>query len=186
MPSPAKKLAFGGMMIALAAIFSYIESLFPISLGVPGIKLGLANIVTLFALYAFGLPAAACVSLLRVVLVSFMFGNPASALYSLAGAVASLLFMGLLKASGRFSILGVSMGGGVIHPAAQLLVAIAVSASPSLLAYLPALILAGLVAGALMGMVAWHTLVRLAPAGAGGQELDISTLAKGYTKADEQ
>ena len=164
MPSPAKRLAFGGVMIALAAVFSYVENLFPISLGVPGIKLGLANIVTLFALYVSGLPAAAAVSLLRVLLVSFMFGNPASALYSLAGAAASLLVMAALKKSGRFSILGVSMAGGVIHPAAQLLVAIAVSGTPSLAHYLPVLIVAGLIAGLLMGLAARQTLKRIAPA----------------------
>ena len=164
MPSPAKRLAFGGVMIALAAVFSYVENLFPISLGVPGINLGLANIVTLFALYVSGLPAAAAVSLLRVLLVSFMFGNPASALYSLAGAAASLLVMAALKKSGRFSILGVSMAGGVIHPAAQLLVAIKVSGTPSLVHYLPVLIVAGLVAGLLMGLAAWQTLKRIAPA----------------------
>ena len=164
MPSPAKRLAFGGVMIALAAVFSYVENLFPISLGVPGIKMGLANIVTLIALYVFGLPAAAAVSLLRVLLVSFMFGNPASALYSLAGAAASLLVMAALKKSGRFSIIGVSMAGGVIHPAAQLLVAIKVSGTPSLVHYLPVLIVAGLVAGLLMGLAAWQTLKRIAPA----------------------
>ena len=174
MPSPAKKISFGGVMIALAAIFSYVENLFPISLGVPGVKLGLANVVTLFALYVFGLPAAAAVSLLRVTLVSFMFGNPASALYSLAGAAASLLVMAALKKSGRFSVIGVSMAGGVIHPAAQLLVAIAVSGTPSLAHYLPVLIVTGLIAGALMGLAAWQTIKRIAPAWqAEGQELAL-------------
>lgn len=174
MPSPAKRLAFGGVMIALAAVFSYVENLFPISLGVPGIKLGLANVVTLFALYVFGLPAAAAVSLLRVTLVSFMFGNPAAALYSLAGAAASLLAMAALKKSGRFSILGVSMAGGVIHPAAQLLVAILVSGTPSLLHYLPILILAGLIAGFLMGLAAWQTIRRVAPAWQAGQNISLT------------
>lgn len=176
MRSPIKKLALGGMMIALAAIISYAENLFPISLGVPGIKLGLANIVTLFALYVFGLPAAAAVSLLRVLLVSFMFGNPASALYSLAGAVASLLFMAVLQKSGRFSILGVSMGSGVIHPAAQLLVAMAVSGTASIIAYLPVLIIAGLFAGLLTGVAAWQILIRLAPAWQDRYGLEISSL----------
>lgn len=186
MRSPIRKLAFAGVMIALAAIFSYMENLFPISLGVPGIKLGLANIVTLFALYTFGLPMAAAVSLLRVLLVSFMFGNPASALYSLAGAAASLLFMAALRSSGRFSLLGVSMGGGVIHPTAQLMVAIAVSGTPSLLAYLPALILAGLAAGLLMGLAAWQTLTRLAPAWQDGCGQGLSLTKDGRTKTDEQ
>ena len=174
MPSPAKRLAFGGVMIALAAIFSYVENLFPISLGVPGVKLGLANVVTLFALYVFGLPAAAAVSLLRVTLVSFMFGNPASALYSLAGAAASLLVMAALKKSGRFSVIGVSMAGGVIHPAAQLLVAIAVSGTPSLTHYLPVLIVTGLIAGFLMGLAAHETIRRVAPAWQAGQNISLT------------
>ncbi|MCR4963710.1 MAG: Gx transporter family protein [Firmicutes bacterium] len=163
MPSPAKKIAFNSVMIALAAVFSHIENLFPISLGVPGVKLGLANIVILFALYVFGLPTAAAISLIRVLLVSFLFGNPASALYSLAGAAASLLFMAGLQKTGKFSIIGVSMGGGVIHPAAQLAVAIAVSGTPALLAYLPVLILTGLAAGSLSGIAAWQILTRLLP-----------------------
>lgn len=178
MPSPAKKLSFGGVMIALAAIFSYVENLFPISLGVPGVKLGLANIVTLFALYVSGLPAAAAVSLLRVTLVSFMFGNPASALYSLAGAIASLLTMAALKKSGRFSILGVSMAGGVVHPAAQLLVAMKISGTASLLAYLPVLIVAGLIAGFLMGLAAHETVSRIAPAWQGNGQAVTSSGGK--------
>lgn len=154
-------------MIALAAIFSYIEGLFPISLGAPGIKLGLANIVVLFALYAYGAKAGAAVSLLRIALVAALFGNMMAAVYSLAGAAVSLAVMLLLKNTGRFSLAGVSMAGGVSHPAAQMAVAMLITRTPSLLAYLPVLILGGMLAGLLMGLLAYQVLQRVAPAWTG-------------------
>ena len=86
----AKKAAYMGMLTALAFVFSYIESLLPINLGIPGVKLGLANLVVIVALYTMGVRAAFTLSLVRIVLAGFTFGSPASMIYSLAGGMASV------------------------------------------------------------------------------------------------
>lgn len=156
-----QRLVTYAMLIALAAVFSYMEALIPISLAVPGIKLGLANIVVLFALYRLGFSAALVISMLRIVLVSSMFGNMMMAIYSLAGAAVSLLLMAGLKKSGLFSIYGTSMAGGVAHNAAQICVAALAAGTPLVLSYLPVLILVGLLTGVLIGFLADLVLLRL-------------------------
>lgn len=158
----AEAVALCGVLTALAAIFSYIEALFPLSLGVPGIKLGLANIAVIFALYTLGARVAVTISLLRIILVSALFGNFTMALYSIAGALCSLAVMIALKRCGRFSLIGVSMAGGVCHTAGQLGVAMLAAGTVTLVAYLPALILAGMAAGTLIGWLTWRILPRLA------------------------
>ncbi len=140
------------MAIALAMIFSYIESLVP-SPGIPGVKMGLANIVVVFCLYRLGWKEAAIVSLLRVFLVSLLFGHAMSLMYSAAGAALSLLGMIGLKATDRFSCVAVSVIGGVLHNAGQILVAWALM-GPNVVYYLPVLIVSGTVTGVLIGVVA--------------------------------
>ena len=149
----AKSLAVLGLMVALAAILSYVEALLPISLGVPGIKIGFANIVIVFALYTRGFNAALLISIVRIALVSAMFGNPAMAMYSVAGTLASLFVMTGLKKTGKFSIVGVSMAGGVLHNMAQLAVAASVVQTLGLLGYMPFLIIAGMIAGIFIGYI---------------------------------
>ena len=148
-----KKLVLNSILVALSAIFSYVEALIPIPLGVPGIKLGLANIVIVFALYQLDYKSAAVISVVRVIVVSSLFGNPTMALYSLAGTAVSLFVMILLKITGKFSIIGVSMAGGVFHNAAQVTVAVLTVKTIGLFTYLPALILAGMLTGILIGIV---------------------------------
>jgi heptaprenyl diphosphate synthase len=162
MRSPAKRLAFGGVMIALAAIFSYVENLFPISLGVPGVKLGLANLAVVAALYLAGAPCACAVSLLRIVLVSVLFGNAAAFAYSLAGGAFSLLVMILLKRTGRFGTVAVSVCGGAAHVTAQLAVAAVLTGTSALGWYLPVLWFSGIAAGAVIGLISGEVCRALA------------------------
>lgn len=149
-----KKIAFTGMFTALAFVFSYIESLLPINLGIPGVKLGLANLVVIVALYLIGVKSACILSMVRIVLMGFTFGNPASMIYSLAGGVLSLFVMILAKKIKFFSVTGVSVLGGVFHNIGQILIAIVVVETASLLYYLPILILSGTLAGVVIGMLA--------------------------------
>lgn len=150
----AKKAAYMGMLTALAFVFSYIEFLLPINLGVPGIKLGLANLVVIVALYLMNVRAACTLSFVRILLTGLTFGNPASMIYSLAGGMLSLAIMIMAKKSDFFSVTGVSVLGGVFHNVGQIIVAILVVETKSLLFYLPVLILSGTIAGVLIGILA--------------------------------
>ena len=158
------KIAQYGLIIALALVLSYLESLVP-PLGVPGVKLGLPNLAVMFALYRLSVRDACVISLVRAVLVSLLFGvlfgNGMSLAYSLAGATLSLAVMGLLKKTGKFSCVGVSVAGGVAHNAGQILVAMAVLETSRLAWYLPVLCVAGTVAGVLIGMVSGVLIKRI-------------------------
>ena len=118
-----RKTAFMGLFLALAMICSYIETLIPFSVGIPGIKLGLANIVVVLMLYSVGTKEALLVSLLRIVLVGILFGNAFSILYSLSGGILSLLVMFLMKKTDKFSCVSVSITGGISHNIGQIIVA---------------------------------------------------------------
>ena len=156
----ASKVAQYGLIAALALVLSYLESLVP-SLGVPGVKLGLPNIAIVFALYRLGWRDACIISLVRVFLVFLLFGNGAGLAYSLAGAALSLSLMGLLKKTGRFSSVGVSVAGGVAHNAGQILVAMALLETARLAWYLPVLWVSGTVAGVLIGIVSGGLVERV-------------------------
>jgi len=121
-----KKIAYLGLMTALALIFSYVEALIPVNFGIPGVKLGLANIVAVIALYLFGFPAAFAVQILRILLSGFLFGNMYSIIYSLSGGLLSITCMYILKKTDIFSMLGISIAGGIIHNIGQLIVAMIV------------------------------------------------------------
>lgn len=149
----AKKVAYMGMLTALAFVFSYIEFLLPINLGVPGIKLGLANLVVIVALYLLDVRWACSLSAVRILLVGLTFGNPASMIYSLAGGMLSLVIMIIAKKGKLFSVMGVSILGGVFHNIGQIVVAVFVVETTSLLYYLPVLILSGTIAGVLIGIL---------------------------------
>ena len=148
-----KKIAYLGLLVALAFIFSYIETLIPINIGVPGAKLGLANLVIIVALYTIGERNAFLLSMVRIVLVGFTFANLASMLYSLAGGILSFLAMCIAKRSGKLSTTGVSVVGGVFHNVGQILMAIWVVKTASLVYYLPVLIIAGLASGVAVGIL---------------------------------
>ena len=149
----SKLVARYALLVALAMVLSWLESLVPLSVAVPGVKLGLTNLVVIFALYRMSLRDAAVISLVRVALVSMTFGNAYSLAYSLAGAVLSLGVMALLKKTGQFSMVGVSVAGGVCHNIGQILVAIAVLGTARIAWYLPVLLLTGLTAGVCVGVV---------------------------------
>ena len=156
-----EKVAQYGLLTALALALSWVESLLP-PLGVPGVKLGLPNLAIVFALYRLGFKDAWAISLARVVLVTLLFGNGAALAYSVAGAALSLGLMGLLKKTGKFSSVGVSVAGGVAHNAGQILVAMALLETARLAWYLPVLWVSGTVAGVLIGIVA-GVLVKRVP-----------------------
>lgn len=156
-----KRLVLLAMLTAVAMILSYVESLLP-SVGIPGVKMGLANIAVIFALFRFGWKEAAALSLVRVVLVSLLFGSVGAMLYSLAGAVLSLAVMALLRRIDRFSTVGVSVAGGVAHNAGQILMAMLILQTKQLLGYLPVLAVSGIVGGVLTGLVA-ALLIRRIP-----------------------
>ena len=156
-----KKIAYLGVFAALALIFSYVEALIPINFGIPGAKLGLANLVIVVALYKLGWGRALGLSVVRIILAGFLFGNLFSIIYSLAGGILSLAGMTILKKTNAFGILGVSIAGGVLHNVGQLLVASCVLESFRAMYYLPVLLIAGVLTGALIGIGSSEMLKRL-------------------------
>lgn len=156
-----KRLVLLAMLTAVAMILSYVESLLP-SVGIPGVKMGLANIAVIFALFRFGWKEAAALSLVRVVLVSLLFGSVGAMLYSLAGAVLSLAVMALLRRIDRFSTVGISVAGGVAHNAGQILMAMLILQTKQLLGYLPVLAVSGIAGGVFTGLAA-ALLIRRIP-----------------------
>lgn len=155
------RAAYFGVFTALALIFSYLETFIPIPLGIPGIKLGLANLLTVILLYKRNAKEALLLSIVRIVLSGFLFGNMFSILYSLAGGLVSLFVMAVLKHSGKFSVMGVSAAGGVAHNMGQLLVAMAAVETYQVGYYFPVLLVAGLLTGLLIGIAAGQILSRL-------------------------
>ena len=157
------RVAYFGVFTALAVIFSYVETLIPISVGIPGVKLGLANLSIVIALFKLKLKETSLLSVVRILLSGFLFGNYFSIIYSLAGALLSLSVMALLKRAGGFSIIGISIAGGVFHNIGQLFVAMAVVEMFQAAYYVPVLLVAGLLTGCLIGILAQEMLKRLVP-----------------------
>ena len=149
-----KKVTVMGLALALAMILSFVESQIPAFVAIPGVKMGLANIAVVFALYKLGWKEAALISLLRVALVSLLFGNFASLFYSLAGAVLSLAGMIGLKKTGLFSEIAVSVVGGVLHNVGQIAMACLLLQTDVIRYYLPFLVLSGVLAGVVIGLLA--------------------------------
>ena len=153
-----KKMATAAVLTSVELIFSYVELLVPISIGIPGIKLGLANIVIVMALYTLGPSYALVINLVRIALSALLFGNAFSAVYALAGGVLSFLAMVLVKHFSCFSVTGVSMAGGVIHNLGQIACAAFVMQTAKIFAYFPVLTLAGIITGIFTGLVAGLSL----------------------------
>ena len=158
-----KKIALGGILTALAMIFSYIESLIPIPLPVPGVKLGIANIAIISVLYLLGSGQALLVNLLRITLTAVLFGNFNSFLFSMAGRMLSLLVMMILKKSGHFSIVGVSVAGGVFHNVGQITAAVFLMDTTAIYYYLPVLLIFGIVTGIIIGLMGGYVTQRVYP-----------------------
>ena len=149
MDTKSHKIAGVGVLVALAMVLSYLESLIPISLGIPGIKLGLSNVVTLFALYQLAFGVTVC----RIVLCGVTFGSLSTMLYSFAGGLLSFAVMFVLKKTEKFSIYGISIAGGVMHNVGQLLVAAYVMQTAKIIYYMPVLLVAGTLSGAAIGIL---------------------------------
>lgn len=146
-----KKTAFLGLFASLAIIFGYVETLIPVFAGVPGIKLGLANLSVLFILNRYTCKEAAFVSVVRIIIIGFLFGNLFSIIYSLAGAALSLTVMTFMKKKTDFSLFGISVAGGVAHNIGQLIIAMLIVENISLIYYAPVLLLSGIITGFLIG-----------------------------------
>ena len=157
----ANRVSMYGILVALAFIASYIEVLIPFNFHVPGMKLGLANIIVLLAMYTGGLRAGITVSVIRIILVGFTFGNPYSAIYGLSGGILSFGVMAVLKRTDYFGIVGVSIAGGVTHNRGQLFCAMVLLNLPAVFSYLSYLMFIGVITGALMGIIGDEILKRI-------------------------
>jgi heptaprenyl diphosphate synthase len=148
------KTAQLGLLLAVALILSYIESLFPFAFGIPGMKLGLPNLAVVLSLTLFGWREALIINIARILVSGFMFGSLYGILFSMAGAMLSFLFMMLARQTHFFSVRGISVCGGVTHNIGQLLIAVYVVNTGGILYYLPALIAGGTLTGLIIGIVA--------------------------------
>lgn len=150
----SNRLAQLGLLSAFAVIISYIETLIPIHLGIPGVKPGFPNLVIIILLYRYGIKEAGMVNLIRILIVGFMFGNGISIVFSIAGAALSLITMWLVKKLPHISMMGVSICGGVAHNLGQIMAAILITTVYSLTYYIPFLIISGIITGTILGIVA--------------------------------
>lgn len=160
-PTNSKKITYIGLFITLSLIFSYIETVLPVNFGIPGVKLGLANIVTVFILFEMGEKEAYLVTILRIILSAFLFSNMYSLIYSLSGGFLSLAIMHLTKKLDKLSVVGVSMCGGVFHNIGQLVVACIVVKSLKISFYGPVLLISGLITGTVIGFITRILIKRL-------------------------
>ena len=152
MRNNTKKLTYLALTISFALILSFIESRIPTFVAIPGIKVGLANIAVIFTLYKFGIKESIEVSVLRVCLVSMLFGTPVSLIYSISGAVLSLTVMILLKKLTPLNEVTISVSGGVCHNIGQIIAASIVLGTNVVGYYLPFLLLSGTIAGIVVGV----------------------------------
>ncbi|MDP3446871.1 MAG: Gx transporter family protein [Eubacteriales bacterium] len=158
----ASAVAKLGLLAAVAIVLGYFEHLLPVT-GIPGVKLGLANTVLLYALYLLDVPSAILLMLLKVGLSGLLYGGPAAMLYSFAGGALSLFTMILAQRSRGLSVVGVSVLGAVAHNVAQMLVACFFVETRAILAYLPVLLVAASVTGTLTGLIARYSFRGLKP-----------------------
>lgn len=161
MKNISRKTAFFALFVALAFVFSYLESLIPLNFGIPGIKLGLANLVVLTAMYTVGEKQAFAVSVIRIILAGLTFGGVFSLVYSLAGGILSFCAMLLAKRCRSLSVIGVSIIGGATHNIGQIAAAAIVMQTYRIVYYLPVLLLTGAVTGAVIGILSKIIIKRL-------------------------
>ncbi len=163
MNNKTKQIAKYGLLTALALILGYVESLIPAFFAIPGMKLGLANIVVIIALYTIGVKGAFIINISRILLISFLFGNGVSLLFSLAGGMLSLVIMIALKSTKKVGIIPVSICGAVTHNVGQILVAMILLETTSVAWYLTVLWFAGLGAGIVIGIISGELIKRINP-----------------------
>ena len=156
-----KQLVTISALVAVAMILSYVESMIPAFVAVPGVKVGLSNIATVFALYALGWPYAIGISVVRVFLSSLLFGNFVGMIYSLSGAALALVSMILLKKLDIFSTVGISVVGGVCHNIGQIIAACIVMETAAIAVYIIPLLFSGTIAGVVIGLIAGNLVERV-------------------------
>ncbi len=157
----AKKLTVAALCVALGMVLSFLESLVPTFIPIPGVKLGLANVVTVFLVYSLGALPAILVSLIRVLLSALLFGNVQSLAFSLCGAALSLLVMLLVKHIPIIGVVGVSVLGGIAHNAGQIIAAIFIMGTEKIVYYFIPLVISGTVAGVLVGVISGLVIVKM-------------------------
>jgi heptaprenyl diphosphate synthase len=190
--SDTRKMVFFSLLVALGTTLHVVEGMIPNPFPIPGVKLGLANVVTFVAVYLYGLRSGLAVGVLRVILGSLVGGvflSPAF-LLSLSGSVVSTLIMAfLLRFAPCFSIRGVSVAGAVSHNAGQLLTAALIMRSCSIFFYLafllPAALVTGMITGHLMDMVLGRLersgVVQIYAGGKGGSD-NGEYVCRGYIR----
>ena len=171
MKRDAKTVTLYAVLIALAMVFSFLETLIPPVFALPGMRLGITNVVVLTALYLMGWKSAVLINLVRVMLVALLFGNTVSVWFSLAGAVSSGLIMILLKKSGKFGMAAVSVAGAVAHNIGQIAVAAVLLGGRAIFWYLIVLWFTGVISGFLIGLLGNEICRRLQKFGFGGAAL---------------
>lgn len=161
MNKQTKRLTIYGILIALALVLSYVESLVPAFFAVPGMKLGLTNVVVVIALYKIDVKSAVIINFVRIALVAVMFSNGASFFYSLAGGILSMLVMIVLKLTGKVQMATVSSFGGIFHNVGQIIMAIILLGTTAIGYYLAILWFVGLITGLIIGVIAAEVVKRL-------------------------
>lgn len=156
MRTSAGNLTMAAMLACLALIFSYVEFLIPISLGIPGVKLGLANLVIIIALYGLDWKYALTINVVRICLSGLLFSGVFGIMYSMGGGIISFIVMISLIKSRKFSIVGVSMAGGVFHNLGQILVAAQLISNLKIFYYFPVLLFSGMGTGIVIGFIAYY------------------------------
>lgn len=154
--SKANRVATTALLATLALIFSYVEAIIPIPIAVPGVKLGIANLAVLIALYRYDFRYALSINLIRIIVSGLLFNGLFGALYAMSGGILSLLVMWILKKTNLFSIVGVSMAGGVAHNMGQILVASILVSDLRMFMYLPVLMFSGIISGIIIGIIAYY------------------------------
>ena len=155
------KVAHFGVLVALALILSYVETWIPINFGIPGIKLGLSNLVVIISIYKYGLKKSFFLGITKVLLSNILFGNLSSMIFGLVGIICSVFLMCILKKTRKFSVIGISMAGGIAHNLGQIFVAMFIVQSFAIIFYLPVLLLSGMITGILIGIVANEIIKRI-------------------------
>ena len=155
-----KRLATAAILATLALMFSYVEAMIPLSLTMPGVKLGVANLVIIVALYKLDFKYAFAINLVRIIISGLLFSGLFGMVYSMAGGILSLIVMALLKKTNLFSIVGVSMAGGVAHNIGQILMASFLVSDLRMFIYLPVLMFSGIASGIVIGYISYYILNR--------------------------
>lgn len=153
-----KKIAELGILLGISIVLSYLESLLPVFIAVPGVKLGLANMVSLLVLYQYGGKSAFLLCGVRVFLTGFLFSGMAGIIYGLAGGMSSITVMLILKKISAFSMIGVSIAGAITHNLFQIIVACILMDSSAILYYFPVLVCSGILAGFAIGYLGYRVL----------------------------